>query len=206
MVMSMVLVYPLAKGYWTEFHARRIQGRDVVIASDADQREIVRSLLVNEKGKPPLCGPSGGCPEKSIYFDQISATLQSLDADGPWADYELRTVGPRGSLANRGDHSVPVRLQELLDQIASRQTYNADPMLLGIDYVANPKDLPALGKPGSCGASINPMLVRVGRAAVQESKGLALVLIARTYCDGSGAAEVAKLQRRGAGWQIVEGH
>lgn len=204
MVVSAALVYPLAKGYWTELHARRLQGRDFVIANDSDQGAIVRSLLISEKEKPPLCGPFGNCPKEPIYFDRLSATLRSVDFDGIWATYEVRTVRPQGSLVNRGDNSLPLRLQELLDQITQGQTYNADPMLPGIVYVATPQDLPVLGEPDSCGASINPRLLRVSRAAVQESEGLALVLIARTFCDRSGSTEVAKLQRRGAEWRRLE--
>ena len=198
------LVYPLAKGSWADFQARRAQDRDFVIASDSDQAAIVRSLLLNEMAKPPLCSPSQDCPKQPIYFDRLSATLRSTGDHEPWAKYEIRTVRPDGSLVNRGDNSLPIPLQELLDQISQRQTYNADPMLSGVVYVAAPEYLPVFGEPDSCDKSIDSRLVRISNAAVQESTGIALALIARTFCDGTGVPRVATLQRDGAGWRVLQ--
>lgn len=204
LVSAGVLIYPLAKGSWAKHQDRRIPDRDYVIASDADQRMIVRSLLINEINKPPLCGPSGECPKEPIYFDWLSATLRSSDPSKTLAKYEVVTIRPQGSLVNRWDKSLPVGLQELLDHISQTQTHNANPMLPGVVYVADPKDLPVLGESGSCEKSISPRLVRISKAALQESEGLALVLIAITFCDGSGSPRVAKLKRDGAEWRVLE--
>jgi hypothetical protein len=48
------------------------------------------------------------------------------------------------------------------------------------------------------------MLVRISRAAIQASPGVALALVVTTYCDRSGNARVARLQRKGTQWQVVE--
>ena len=203
MMVAAALFYPFAVGYWADFQAQRAQDRDFVIASDADQRMIVRSLLIDEIGKPPLCSPDGDCPKEPIYFDRLSATLRSLDPDLIGAKYEVVLVRPYDSLVNRGDASLPLRLKELLDEISQGQTYNADPRLPGIVYVVDPEDLPLLGEPGSCGPPVSPRLVRISRAAVQESEDIAIVLIARTYCDGSGSPDVAVLRRNGVEWRVV---
>ena len=200
-----LLAYPLVLSFWTELQARRAQERDFVAASDSDQDMIVRSLLINETNKPPLCSPSVDCTKEPMYFDRLSATLRSADHGGPWSKYEMMTIRPQGSLVNRGDSSRPIPLQELLDRLSQTQTYNANPMLPGVIYVRNPEELPVLGEPDSCrdSSSISPRLVRISRAAVQESKGLALVVIARTFCDGGGVPRVAELHRDGSEWRVV---
>ena len=162
----------------------------------------MRSLLISEIGRSPLCSPSGDCPKEPVYVDRLSATLRTLDSDQTWAKHERALVRPYDSLVNWGDASTPLRLRELLDQISQIQTYNADPRLPGIVYVTNPEDLPSLGEPGSCGPPVSPRLVRISRAAVQESDDVAVVLIARTFCDGSGSARVTKLRRHGAEWRV----
>ena len=200
-----LLAYPLALGFWAELQARHAQERDFVAASDSDQDMIVRSLLINEINKPPLCSPSVKCTKEPMYFDRLSATLRSADHGGPWSKYEVMTIRPDGSLVDRGDSSRPIPLQELLDRLSQVQTYNANPMLPGVIYARNPEELPLLGEPDSCSdsSSISPRLVRIGRAAVQESKGLALVLIARTFCDGGGVPRVAELHRDRSEWRVI---
>lgn len=203
MMVSAALLYPLVVGYWADLQAQRAQDRDFVIASESDQQMIVRSLLIEETGKSPRCSPDGDCPNEPIYFDRLSATLRSLDPDRIGAKYEVVLVRPYDSLVNWGDASLPLQLQELLDEISQSQTYNADPRLPRIVYVTHPEDLPALGEPGSCGPRVSPRLVRISRAAVQESEDIAIALIARTYCDGSGSPRVAALRRNGAEWRVI---
>jgi len=197
--------YPQAKRSWHELQARRAQGREFVSASESDQRMIVRSLLLNELGKPPLCGPSGDCPKEPIFFDRLSATLRSADYEGPEAKYTFFTIRPEGSLANDSDDSWPAPLKALLDNLSQRQTYNADPMLSGVTYVGRAEDLPVLGEPDSCDKLVSPRLVRISRAAIQNSEGLALVLVATTFCDGSGVPGMASLRRDGPGWRVLKG-
>ena len=200
------LIYPLVMNFWTELQAERAQERDIVAASDSDQAMIVRSLLTNELEKPPLCSPSEpNCLKEPMYFDRVSATLRSIDHGGRWRRYEVATIRPQGSLVNLGDPSRPIPLQELIDRLSQTETYNMDPALPGVIYVSSAEDLPVLGEPESCRAStsLGPRLVRISRAAVQESKGLALALIARTFCDGSGVPRVAELQRDGTKWRVI---
>src|SRR5690606_29244326 len=91
MAAAVAFVYPLAESSWSELQVKR----DFVVASDADQGMIVRSLLVNELSKPPSCSPSGDCAKEIIHFDQLSASLRSVDYAGPWAKYEVAIVRPQ---------------------------------------------------------------------------------------------------------------
>ena len=203
-VVAGLFVYPLAMDSWAELQAEHAQERDFVAASDSEQAMIVRSLLTDELRKPPLCSPSErNCSKEPMYFDRVSATLRSMDHGGPWDKYEVATIRPQGSLVNRGDSSRPVRLQELLDHLSQTQTYNVDPELPDVIYVSSAEKLPVLGESESCRGSISPRLVRISRAAVQESTGMALALVARTFCDGSGVPRVAELQRDGTRWRVV---
>lgn len=205
LVVICLLAYPLVSNSWIELKTQRDQERDFVAASESDQSKIVRSLLINEINRPPLCSPSVSCTKEPMYFDRLSATLRSAEYGGPWNKYEVMTIRRQGSLVDRGDSSRPIPLQELLDRLSQAQTYNADPMLPSVIYARDPEELPVLGEPSSCSdsSSISPRLVRIGRAAVQESKGLALVLIARTFCDGRGVPRVAELRRDGSEWRVV---
>ena len=198
------LAYPLGVGVWNDLQKQRAQEREFVIASDYDQRKIVRSLLIKEMQKPPLCAPSGICPEEPIYLDRFAAVLRSADDPEPWRKYETRSLGRDGALVNRGDVSVPLPLQELLDRVTQVQTYNADPMLPGLTYVSDAESLPSLGEPDSCSESMSPRLVRVSSAAVQKSAGAAIVLVARRWCDGSGSHRVTRLKREGSDWRVME--
>lgn len=198
-----VVLYPLGKSRWNELKASRADERDFVPASDSDQAVIVRTLLKSLLKNRQCLPMEQECPSHPIYFDRVSATLRSMDQGESWSKYEVVTIRPEGSLFKRGDHWRPLPLQELLDNLSQIQTYNTDPALPGIIFVDSTDELQSLGEHGECNESLNPKLVRISRAAVQESAGIALALMSKTWCDGSGALEVAELRRDETRWRVI---
>ncbi len=194
-----VVAYPLA---WDSWQSQRLQEREFVAADDLDQQAIVRALLIRERAR--ACPTAATCPPPLIHFDRRAATLRPIGAPGAWAAYEIRTLEPEGALRDNGDASLPPPLDELLRRLVQRTEVNADPALPGIIYVSDPALLPPLGTPHACDGPRGPMLVRISRAAVQASQGVALALVVPTYCDRSGNTWVARLQRTGTQWQVVE--
>jgi len=194
-----VVAYPLA---WDSWQSQRLQEREFVAADDLDQQAIVRALLIRERDR--ACPTAATCPPPLIHFDRRAATLRPIGAPCAWAAYEIRTLAPEEALRDNGDASLPPPLDELLRRLVQRTEVNADPALPGIVYVTEPARLPALGTPRACYGPRLPMLLRISRAALQVSQGVALALVAPTYCDGSGRMRVARLQRTGKQWQVVE--
>ncbi|GEM_PF-3779001 len=199
-----MVAYPLARDSWQDLQSRRAQEREFVAADDLDQQAIVRALLIRELAMVVPCAPSVACPAPVIHFDRNTATLRPLSGAGPWTAYEVRSALPMRSLVDTGDASLPPPLRELLQRLVQRSAVNADPALPGIVYVSDPALLPPLGTPHACDGPRGPMLVRISRAAVQASQGMALALVVPTYCDRSGNTWVARLQRNGTQWQVVE--
>jgi hypothetical protein len=197
------LGFSLALDAWAMLEQHWLRERHFAAASELDQRAIVGSLLVEETAKPPLCSPTGRCPEEPIYFDQLSATLRFSDVRGPSFKYDVVTVRSGGALMDRADTSVPIPLQDLLDNLSRVPTRNADPMMSRVTYVRDSEGFTLDAGPGGCSDVRQPRLIRVGRAAVQEPEGLALALVITTYCDQSFGVRVAKLRRDGAAWHVL---
>lgn len=206
LLLAAAVVYPLAVSHFADLRAQRAERRDFVVASETDQRLIVRSILAREIDDKSLCEPGRSCPRHPVYFDRQSAVLLSTDDPEAYQPYELRTVGTYDLLADRTDPSTPLALRELLGRLARSRAYNSDPRQQHVTYAEDPKELPVLGEAESCEASNHARLVRTSSAAVQNSEGLALVLVATTFCDGSGSWRVAELERKGLEWMVVEIH
>lgn len=199
-----VVAYPLVRDSWQDLQSRRAQEREFVAADELDQQAIVRALLIRELALVVPCAPSVACPAPVIHFDRNAATFRPLSGTGEWTAYEVRAAIPMASLLDTGDASLPPPLRELLQRLVQRPAINADPALPGIIYVSDPALLPPLGTPHACDGPRGPMLVSIGRAAVQASQGVALALVEPTYCDRSGNRWVARLQRDGTQWQVIE--
>ena len=203
------IALPLAVGAKDAWERRRAMEADFVSASPLDQQQIARSFLLKEIAKPPLCSPDGLCPEEPLYFDRHSAVHRSLSDPAPWLPYELRAVEPLEPLVNPGDWSLPLPLRELLERTVQVPTENDDPMLPNVMYVADQGHLPQLGSHedrGICTDRYSPRLVRVSRAAVQESAGLAVALVTTSYCGGGSWVRVATFKREAAGWRALKDH
>ena len=204
LLIGSALVLPFALDYWTAWEARRALERDFIAASESDQQLIVVSLLKSEMRAPLLCGPVRPCPDEPIYFDRRSAVLFSLDDPEPQDPYEPRLVQRQEYPFHTWENPEPLPLQQLLDRLVQTRIEHADPGLPGLIYVHQSNDLPKLGLHGICTPRSNPRLLRISAAAVQQSQGLALVLVSRTFCDGSTGSIVVRLKRAGAEWLVVE--
>jgi hypothetical protein len=202
LVLASLVTYPLLVSTWAELQDRSAQERDYAAASDPNQRSIVKAILSLETAELDACDHSRPCPEERVYFDHEFATLLSADDPRPWKRHEQRMARPYDSLVDRGDHSTPIRLQELLDRLVQESGSNADPELPDVTFISDPGDMPKLGEPENCNTPEIPRLVRISRAAVQESKGQAIALVSRIFCDGSGSYKIVALRLKGSAWVV----
>lgn len=194
--------YPAARSFWSDVQARRAIERDFVLATDQEQKRIVRSFLDGQLHDTAFCG-AGGCRHGKIHFDRSAAVLLPIDSDEPWERYEVRSALVDRSLFDGVFTTVPIPLQNLLDASTLHRTENADPLVEGIVYVDDPEDLPDLGDDEACRSGLR--LVRISRAAVHQPEGMAVALIHMTYCDLSVGSHVARFRRSGDEWREEAG-
>ena len=197
------LMYPVIKVFWSDFQEKRAIDRDFVLATESEQVMIVRSYLERQLKDEALCG-IGGCPPKSLYFDRSAAVLLPIESPEPWEKFETRSAFSDRSLFDRPFTTVPIPLQELLDESTKYRSENVDPRIPGIVYVDDPENLPELGDREICRSGTR--LVRISRAAIHQPGDMAVALIETTYCDKSQGTYVAQFKRSGNEWseEIVQ--
>ncbi len=205
-LLAIAALYPVAANGWSARQEWLAQAQDFTVASELEQREITRELLLAEIGRPTICDPLGRCPEKPVYFDRTSATrlpLSDVDTDGDWRKYEYRIARDSIDFFDRGDHSVPIALMQRLEGLSRIRFEMSDPNVAGVGYVTDSENFDQVGSPSKCTLQRSPRLIRMSRAAVHQSGNLAVVLIQRIYCEAGGTPRIAHLRRDGAGWHVT---
>jgi hypothetical protein len=203
LLVAAAMAVPLALSAVAQWREERAEAADFVRASDEEQRQIVRAIVLDELRAEPLCYLLRPCRGPVIQFDRRAATLKRLDAenrspDGPYLTYETREA-----IGGHLEFRAPPRLIDRLAEELQSDGENADPEVAGVIYIDDGRPWPTPAHPIRCADSEDARRMRISSAVVQRSTGTALALMTWAFCDGSGRPSFYKLERQGDDWVVV---
>jgi hypothetical protein len=203
LLVAAAMAVPLALSVVGQWREERAEAADVVPASDDEQRQIVRAIILDQLRAEPICYLLRPCRGPVIQFDHRAATLKRLDADNLSPDDVYLTYDTRQAIDGYLDFRAPPRLIDRLAEVVQVDAENADPAIAGVLYVNDGRPWPTPAAPTRCTDSEDMRRMRISRAAVQRSTGMALALMTTAFCDGSGRSSFYKLERKGEAWVVV---
>ncbi len=177
--------------------------REFKLADEPTQARIVRAYLGDQLQDIRL----GKSFTDALYFERASAVLRSSDSELPWDQFESRSVDRDATLERAaGDPTTPLELRQLLARATLEQTYNTNPEMEGVAFVALRSEIPFDGKSCQPAPAPNPRLVRISRAPVHGPSEMAIALVDSVFCDGSTGLEVVRFNSQGGIWRVDKSH